>query len=39
LILREIGAELRGSRWEGWIEEPVREVERLEAEAGSEVAS
>jgi hypothetical protein len=37
LILREIGVELRGSRWAPWIEEPVREVQRLEAE--SEVAS
>ena len=39
LILREIGAELRGSRWAEWIEEPAREVERLQAEAGSELAS
>lgn len=37
LILREIGVELRGSRWAQWIEEPVREVQRLEAE--SETAS
>jgi hypothetical protein len=35
LILREIGNELRGSQWAEWIEEPVREVQRLEAEAGS----
>jgi hypothetical protein len=37
LILREIGVEMRGSRWAQWIEEPVREVQRLEAE--SEVSS
>jgi hypothetical protein len=37
LILREIGAELQGSRWAQWIEEPVREVEKLETE--SEVSS
>lgn len=35
LILGEIGVELRGSPWERWIEEPEREVTRLE-EAGSE---
>jgi hypothetical protein len=37
LILHDIGVELRGSRWAPWIEEPVREVQRLEAE--SEVSS
>lgn len=33
LIVREIGNELRGSRWAPWIEEPVRQVQRLEAES------
>lgn len=37
LILREIGAELRDSRWALWIDEPVREVQRLETEAEAEV--
>jgi len=39
LILREIGAELRDSRWALWIDEPVREVQRLETESEAEVSS
>jgi len=31
LILQDIGVELGGSRWAPWIEEPVREVQRLES--------